>query len=733
MFHSLFRHNNQVNWVKVSKGGLRRWMRSKALYGTFSFSAARYREIVGQPDHVPTETIAHDAFPSFATKEDYQRIKHLLRHPTRRRRDPSHRQYPGARNFAFSRIYCVLEVPGRGPCGLKIGPQYHEDGTYAYRSMHCSISFDHRWAISPAVEPVVIEAVLSVLEPERIREAVDQVRIEGLTARSSVGVLRKRLAEKEQEEVSARKLAVKKLAEADASEGQIAINKQNEASRYEKLAEHAAVEAEHLREELTTTIADTRDIAQLAADDIADLVALARDLRSLLTEARAVDDLIDRRMVVADADERLRLEAHEGRVRAILDAAGILVEARPTNEGQIEIQIVFPGGGRVQRIVDGQYWRGSQVERLWLHHQIFVLERDANDVAAEIAALYRPDGFGPDAVWTPALVRAAALVHRDAEKIPEPVDPNWSLEQLGESTGEHFNTVLSAALRGRFGAGTVRDGTLHFELTDAAIEKALPEYGRRQVAQANGWPIDETESIAKWAQKRGIRNGNATEFARRYGTFAQDASGRGYCWSPWTPATDDDRIEIQLRQEDKSLQRLTRRYWKRLHLAAKEVGCSVMTLKNHAPIIPSKVRTKGRPVFVWLGPEVRAKFSRKSLEEAVAEKSAELGIPLNVMDFIPRNTALTMFKNRSLGYGTTTYQKGIDSGALLEVQAKHLNSIGLVYYVWLPPEIRNTTNRHVVKRWLNGDYLRAYLKGLSKENDLQPQQQDYATETSQES
>ncbi|CAA9370564.1 MAG: hypothetical protein AVDCRST_MAG68-5716 [uncultured Gemmatimonadetes bacterium] len=720
MFHTIFRHTNEVHWRRATLSRLRRWIGSPALYGTFSFHARRFEEQTGGAGSVQTHTVEVDAFPSFASADEYAEIRALLQKPKRKYREPLTDKYRGARNFAIPQISCCHDVPGRGACGMRMHAQYARNGEYCYWARQCGVSFDHHFMVSAAAEDFVIDALISALDPVRVRTAVDAVRLAGDTHRVSLSQLSRRRDAAENEARVATEFAVHARARLmsgvdEATGAKLDADEQaaarDEAEAYAALSRQKRKTVAELCREIERAQSQTRSVAELTGEDLAELATLAGDLRSLIAEARMVDREVDRMMKSCTAEQRHRLERYEGRVRAVLVAAGIRVFARQLDDGRVELTVEFPRGGRITGVLDCDYGLGSQVERLYIHHETRVMGRDPDVVAREIGRVHRRRAFGADPGWTAAHVRAAALMHEYADAADPPPDAVWPVESLANAVGVGVDEIMTAALRGRLGRGLIENGTLLLEAGEERLDNVFPNYGKRRVAAQTGWPLDEVRTIVEFAQERGILPQAAWGTAQAWETHARDASGRRYCWGPRTPISGEERLGETLARQPEHIRALDPSYWMRLHDAAREFGCISNTVKCSAISISYGKRGGSRPVYVWIDPVARAKLTRVDLADAVAVTFPESCAELAVEDFIPREDALSLLSARfRIGY--KSYMKALHAADILEIRATDPARGGkMVQFVWLPKDVRESADSEVARAWLGGESLPASMRG----------------------
>lgn len=703
MTASIFRHTNKVVWKKVSLSQLRHWFRCPGLYGVYGYHAKELeRGAANKRSVVPFRTFNPNGFPSFASFEDGKKIEQLLNKPrkhVRGRERPS--VYRGARNFAFPAVHCGHVGPDHGPCKLKLSTHYLRDGTWWYQGNQCFISYNHSHVLSPLVEQVVLEVLLEVVDPEQVRTAVREVQLARGNLMASVKDLERKRDQAKAEEQSARNLAVQWNAKADTRIGEERLEALGERDEYQAMAKTKSQEARQLEGQLQELQARRAEIAHTGESEMNELLAMAGDLRRLITEARAVDRAVDAALLSVAKEERQRLLVYEGRLREVIRATDIQIRARPLPDAQVELQVVFPSGDIVTRVLYAQYAGRSQVERLWSWHQTHVRGRSPEEVAVEMTQFHSPHRQNHTDGWTPGLVRAAALHHEMVEHIPAPEHPTWSISALASRTGETEEAVMKAAFSGRLGPGRMVGDVLMLEPSDAQVARAFVEVGRREVAAKTGWPVEETRTIPEIARDKGSTDHIARARAFYRKTTFSDSSGRVFCWSARTPLTLEEILDEFIRNAPAHVQALDRRYWIRMVDAMEKLRRNHVIIKRTLPTM-SRPRW---PVFVWVDPEAEKMLGATELEDAVARKAEELGIPLDPADFMPAPAAQRLLSARFRGFSTANWQNSQKKGRLILVRAKHPTRRGDVWHVHIPQVVRDTADIEIAGAWFRGEWL----------------------------
>jgi DNA invertase Pin-like site-specific DNA recombinase len=707
MHTSIFRHTNRVVWKKVSLQQMRNWFRCPGLYGIYGYHAKELEKgAAAKRSVVPLRTFNPKGFPSFASFEDGKKIEQLLHKPRNQVRGRDRPMaYRGARNFAFPAVQCSHVVPDHGPCKLKLSTNYLRDGTWWYQGTRCFVSYNHPHVLSPLVEHVVLEVLLEVVDPERVRTAVKEVHLARGNLTSSVKDLERKRDQVKAEEQSARSLAIQWDTKAESRTGSKRLDALQERDEYQTVAQTKSQEARQLEGRLRELQIRRAEIAQTGESEINELFAMAGDLRRLITEARAVDRAVDAALLSSSKEERQRLLAYEGRLREVIRATDIQIRTRPLPDAQVELEVVFPSGDTVTRVLYAQYAGKSQVERLWAWHHTRVRGRSPEEVAAEMTLFHSPHRLNHTDGWTPGLVRAAALHHEMVEHIPAPERPTWSISALASRTGETEEAVMKAAFSGRLGPGGMVGDTLMLEPSDAQVVGAFVEVGRREVAAKTGWPVEETRTIPEIARDKGSTDHIARGRAFYRKTMSSDSSGRVFCWSARTPITEEEILDEFLRDAPAHVQALERRYWIRMVDAMEKLRRNHTTIRRTLPTMSRP----GLPVFVWVDPEAEKMLGAMELEDAVALKAEELGIPLDPADFMSGPAAQRLLSARFPGFSTGNWKFFQKKGRLISVRAKHPTRRGDVWHVHIPQVVRDTEDIEIAGAWLRGEWLSPVL------------------------
>lgn len=433
------------------------------------------------------------AFPSFGTSADAARVREILSRPASGSDGRSKRRSPGKHAISLAR--CSFEIaPGRR-CGHSLRAVYCSNlkGGYQYSAACQDSPKPHACRIPWILDEVVLQILLEVFHPERLRAGLERIRVEmgALTARRTMLDARVASLEADREAASDLVLTAQK-------EGKVA-EVRHWRGRMERLRRRlleSESELDHLRE-------DERRFQEAREVDMARILTLGTDLPELIHRAKEL----------------------EGLLRAIVDALTESIHVRVLGRAMFEVEVRFPAGAWVRRVFFGGRFRCSQAARVWAYER---LQQGASpgDIAMEMNALNARRRAVP---WTPGRVLGAAAMHEWLEPVRSRAGRHRPVAELALELGLEPQEVSAPALRGQLGPADWGEAGLLLCPTQAELHAVFPAYAHSEVARAAGW--DESEIVLL---DKGL---SPTRRMLRIEAVRRDAAGRQYALRSSLPAS----------------------------------------------------------------------------------------------------------------------------------------------------------------------------------------------------
>ncbi|HEU4700003.1 MAG TPA: recombinase family protein [Gemmatimonadales bacterium] len=574
----LYRPDGKTPFVR---GGINKWFLSPSFYGSYTFRsgirARRNRTSSSIKPRVTTVT-AELAFPGLRAPTDLPAVQFALKnltHPWKRG------EYAGPRNHALPLVRCSVPRPTGAPCGRKLVPAYSAEGR-AYYSGECSAR-RHQTAIDrELLDPTVLQVVAEVFRPEVLTAAVTRIRLQ-LGAEAS----RRRELEREVSTLTGKAEYAAELAfEArQRGESDAELHWKELSENHRRMRQAKEAELKQLAQALTASKA-------VQEAEWASLLELATDVPALL--ARAAE--------------------HEGMTRRVMQSLIRGVSVRGIGRYLYFVEVHFPFGEPVARLALSQALQCRQPEAAYAAAQLGPwldpAKQGAPEAIERVAAVtdtlnrHRRPTARLIATWTPDRVWTAAFQYDLLQMAGRRDGPYRSPEVLAAEIGAPEEVVLNVALGGHFGAACVMEGQVRFAPTPREVALAFPEAVRHAVAAQQGWPVEDTITLAElaatvdWDYQRirhHVRTAQATDAAGRYYVRRSQAQ----------PHTAVPAFDPQAATALDSATPLDARYWLALHELGRMYGVAwTNTAKRECPVLRPRTGVVGaRSTYVWVPPE----------------------------------------------------------------------------------------------------------------------------------
>lgn len=673
---SVLRHKRDPTSCRVH---LRRWLKSAALFGTYEI------EVTIEPGCPPytepvKETVSMpNAFPSFRPHHDRETFVRKLAGDCK----IGHR-YKGIRNHFLdpvNGVVCADRLPDGRPCGLILVPGYlSQFGLESYYNVACA----RRHGFAPGAPARLVEAVVIGAVLERLSPPVLRGFLEGLT----------RNAEAHAEEVKSLRVqvATARLEIERTYECERESDDEEDRSHWRRQRKPLLARRAELEARLGEALEKSEEANSVEENELDRLASLAVDLKTLLRRAEPI----------------------EGLVREILRPFVTGVRVRNLARFTYQIEVEFPGGGRVREVRFCKSTAATQpmcafaYARLADHLPRWIAEGDADTgvvihAAAEEVARRFESHTAPLRVyskWTARRVMAAALMQMYSAPACGREGAHESLEALAMRLELPLEAIEREALLGGFGPARVEGEVILVKPTETELHRRLPEAGRRWAAAKMGWPVEETVPIRLYAERMALSWHAVRRMAEKADALALDEAGWVYVRESRLPLREELTLGYHLDGAGPPVSELDRSCWVDLGSATREFpGICGQALRAAAPAIQPGFGPAGpNSWFVWLGPEVRRRLAPVPVEEAVAALGEE---DLQPSEFrrIPEVLATLRRAYPRLTREMVTY--AVRLRRVLSVRAMPDGPVP-VLFIHLPQEVASTNDQTVIKRWLRG-------------------------------
>lgn len=571
-----FRHRRELRFF------LRSWFRSPALYGNYYFSS-RFLRTGGMlaPSDIAAVKI-EGAFPSFGRPADARIVLEAL---SRARRDDRRGKYRGKRDYLLPEVRCAEVLESGQACGIRMSPTRMPDGIWCYSSVNCT-KRGHSNGLRSTADEVVLQIALSVLEPEKIVRDVRKLRVDSGTMLARRRSLEKKVATLDIGLNAAKDKEVEARGAKDRSEEEFWGKE-----RRSYLSAHA--EAERELAELRIT---ERDIRDGLASDVERIARLAGDLPSLV--------------------ERLRVDPD--RLRGLMSYLIKAVHVRRLSAYAVQLEVEFPWGGRVTRVLLTRGVRASQPEVAWIRDGTRRGITSA-EIARELNEAADSDRRVP---WCEERVRTTQMLLHSVPATEELTQGRrfHRVRAIARLTRADPAKVRSLMILGCLGPAVVHDGELRSAPTQAQLHRRFPSYAQRVVARAQGWPECDVMSLVDLIKASGKpRHAMIRHLEVRSG-IGRDADGACYGRRSDLTRTERESFVASLHTRAPEFAALAPEHWVLLPEARRQLApACYTTIRTNAPFVAS---SNPRRQWVWLGPSVRARFEERDTQGRVPQDAS---------------------------------------------------------------------------------------------------------------
>ena len=777
--HSRWRWDLKVEWLPVTVARLREWYTRPMLRGIYSYQA---RGLAANDDASAAdkyEVVKSDAFPSFMDEEVGAEVDAILSARTTYVRSDAlveRLRYKGVRVRPLPDVRCGLShrddlrkrVDADGK-PVERAPRLNcitrTNGERVYASGSCASSEAHIFALSAALEGVVLRMLLREISPDRFAAGFAQLTVSTATIESEytaacaevtrlqtgydqaysdlrlargakrserhadTSVVQAMPLPRERGRRGSSDAPARLLVEAVASDerASVALVDQLSAGPTEsRYVRDLRNEVETLGESLTvaerardTLLQNANELARMAREEKGRILALAADFHALIAAAvdadRRTDEALRATWAAGDTTAHDLRREQDGQLRQLLTALGVVTYASPQQDGRILVRLEFPGGKPVSEVADVQHVESAQAERVWLSQRVLLdghtPEEVASDVSPRLNVLLASHPTRPQSITRSAAdVRALVVQHTMAEHRHPATAPATSVAAIASRVAEPADYVLCLALRGRLGCAAVGpDGEFHLEATDAHLARTFPRYALRAVAAAAGWPENDTVRLCDLQRETKVSHYKKRRGAILGAGIVYDAAGGAYTRrSVFDPhaATALAKALAHAVASDPVFSALSGGEWTPVSVAVAQLGSvHEQTLMSRLPTARFTVGGKSRR-FVYLTPEAAATLQPLTLTDAVAALVMSSGLAYSVDDFATRQEVLTSLKDRGFGVSYPTWISHRKRGFYLEIEAiTEGEDRYRRQHVYFPAAVRTTTSGELIEQWKRGELL----------------------------
>jgi DNA invertase Pin-like site-specific DNA recombinase len=663
---------------ELGRGVLYDWFQSPSIYGIYAVQFPKLRKVSRLAASLGSEVCIEDAFPSFATAGDQQRVAMLLKTPDRPR---IRGNWQGERNHALARVFCSHPMPYDWTCGRKLGAMYNveRDGVHRYLAVACGFR-GHRYSLPPQIDDHVLDIICSAFNADQLQIELDRIQRSSDTDAIDVRTLQEEISELEAKATWHDHKAFRASREGHAAGVEFHDDQHRQA--LEALGRKQR-EIERLQ------AASDRDRG-LSDQEYGEILRLASDLPELLRRARPI----------------------EGKIREITRELIDRVYARRIGSHAYQVEVRFHSGQSLARTIIARPIRAPQPIqvlandrlRTWLppgSRATSEQEEEAIAAAQALAAeLNNVLGTRAKPKWTADRAFTAARMYRDAANAHRAGEYSPPTD-LAMQHQLRIEQVMTAALLGRLGPALVRSGELEICPTREELHQAFPIVARRDAAHSAGWPVDDLVTLKRLKRETGWDRYRIERVAARGAGIITDEAGRRYTRRTCFKVPEEHELQCLLAAaippdaDREAGQWLT---WTQ----AKErlVGVNITTYENHTTVVRPGFGENGlATVYIWVDPQVESRVRKPTLEEAVAALKMK---GISAEDFQLRREMLTYLQKR---FGKPTerkWLKAVEAGHIIEVRAQGPKSRRLSTYALVPTEVMTTDQSDIIEQFLMG-------------------------------
>lgn len=578
---------------RAGAGRVRRIFDQPELFGIYEYEATIRKS--RKKRHTKKGTVTRkvhvrDAFIGLRPSSDYDLALRIKRSHLEKRGvgTGTHKQ---TGHYLMQVVRCAVVMPDGTRCGRKATPV--PAGRYTPKYLTACNGVHEGWAISqPLLDAAVLDVVLDAYAPEKIEAMVGQVRKDERARRSEVDELKGRLAGVERQIERSRAL-------------QLAADDDEDDEAWAKTRRGLRADAQALRGAIDDATRNAMEWGALMERELGAVMALARDLRSLLHRAAKLP----------------------GRAREVLSEMVGTVWVRKLGRYAFSLEIEFPAGGSVRRVLITRRGWVEQTVAAFAYSRLRHFLDDwargdtgsnsemmaaANAVAAEInKALRHTKTLPPFTGWR---VLGAALLHAYADAGVPRNGAQETLRELAARTQEPEEALLRLAFFGHFGPASVTPaGEIALAPEAAELHRHCHAFARREVARRVGWPESDIAGATDLAKEFGMFRQVLMKRCDECGALRRDEAGFWYLRRSVALEFRPVTIAEAVARADPKFQALEPEYWMYMQDALRmRGGGGRETILKYAPHFKPGVGPNGaRSILVWFGPGVLAKLTRK--------------------------------------------------------------------------------------------------------------------------
>lgn len=288
------------------------------------------------------------------------------------------------------------------------------------------------------------------------------------------------------------------------------------------------------------------------------------------------------------------------------------------------------------------------------------------------------------------------------------------------------------------------DAALFIAPSSTQLERAFPEYARCCVAARRGWPCDDTVALPALMRELDLDD-NAARYGAEHGAgVARDAAGRVYTRRSGFVDGPRDALAAVLRTRPDLADRPADEWVLQADAFRRLPGVRWITLMRHTKSVRVEAPGGARRTRVWvhLPPALEECLGRPSLANAAAAftaawhaarrvGAADAGTPFSPRAGAPapespraerrdcspddawvlspafcvsREAFLQSLGARGIGVGYTTYLAAVRAGHVHEIRAVPTSGGKTGPHTLVPPAVRGTSNKAVIRAWFAGVY-----------------------------
>lgn len=666
----------------IMRGQIYGWLRSPSLYGCYDFRSKVLQESSSEvAREMGSDIWVEGAFPGYAPPEALPAVLEILSAAASR---PRRGTYCGPNLHGIADMRCSHPLPDGTVCGLRRRGWYGTGGAgYVYANLRCGRR-GHGSSVPAQLEGTVFRLISDAYSADQLRAELDRIKIHG----GSDGV-RLRVLEREVSELNGDIETAARLVE-EYGKAKATVDK----NYWEKRRKEHASKLEGKLLELDRVRRSMRDNEELTRVEYAQLLELGNDIPELVRRASGHPALL------RDLSRTLAQAVHVRRLGAFV----------------YHVEVEFPSGQRCgdvvfcRRVDYAQPLALLAYQRLrrWAdapgtatHDEELAAHDTASKLADEVNAA--SGGSQEGTRWTAQRILAAALHHVRAGAGVARKGAHEGANALSTRLGVAERRVSAAILEGKLGPARMVGAELAVRSDPHETHRAFPDVALRDVAERNGWAVEDTVALDRIRTETGTRWHRIERMSEQGAGVVRDDYGRRYTRRSMLAVRTASELAATLWSAIPAGADPESGEWLTMKAAqARMPGLNHRTIMRHATIVrPGFGEFGERTVYVWVDGTVEERFRALTLEQAVAALRRP---ELRLEEFIPRDEALASF-GRRFGYPSVpTWQRAASEGRILEVKASLTGWGRALCFVHLPQSVWTADNPEVVRRFLKGEY-----------------------------